>query len=78
MSTQNKHSCAVVWTFLGIALLWDWNENRPLSKESVSLYPLVEQNFHTLNFPCLVDCKMITLHEWLSIIYAIISILSNF
>ena len=20
-------NCAVVWTFLGIALLWDWNEN---------------------------------------------------
>ena len=22
-------NCAVVWTFCGIALLWDWNENRP-------------------------------------------------
>ena len=21
--------CAVVWTFFGIALLWDWNENWP-------------------------------------------------
>ena len=25
--TWNEHSCAVLWTFLGIALLWDWNEN---------------------------------------------------
>ena len=22
-------NCAVVWTFFGIAFLWDWNENRP-------------------------------------------------
>ena len=22
-------NCAVVWTFFGIALLWDWNENWP-------------------------------------------------
>ena len=24
-------NCAVVWTFFGIALLWDWNENWPFS-----------------------------------------------
>ena len=23
----NKYNCTVVWTFFGIALLWDWNEN---------------------------------------------------
>ena len=23
--------CAVVWTFFGIAFLWDWNENWPFS-----------------------------------------------
>ena len=23
----NECNCAVVWTFFGIALLWDWNEN---------------------------------------------------
>ena len=28
-SMWNEHSCAVVWTFFGIALLWDWNENWP-------------------------------------------------
>ena len=26
-SMWNECSCAVVWTFTGIALLWDWNEN---------------------------------------------------
>ena len=25
----NEYSCAVVWMFFGIALLWDWNENGP-------------------------------------------------
>ena len=24
-----EHSCTVVWTFFGIAFLWDWNENWP-------------------------------------------------
>ena len=28
LSTKwNEHSCAVVWTFFGTALLWDWNES---------------------------------------------------
>ena len=26
-SMWNKCSCMVVWTFFGIALLWDWDEN---------------------------------------------------
>ena len=26
-SIWNKHNCAVVWAFFGIAFLWDWNEN---------------------------------------------------
>ena len=25
----NECDCAVVWTFFGIALLWNWNENSP-------------------------------------------------
>ena len=25
----NKYNCPVVWTFFGITLLWDWNENWP-------------------------------------------------
>ena len=28
-SIWNEFNCAVVWTFFGIALLWDWNENWP-------------------------------------------------
>ena len=26
----NECNCVVVWTFYGIAFLWDWNENWPL------------------------------------------------
>ena len=26
-SIWNEQSCMVVWTFFGIAFLWDWNEN---------------------------------------------------
>ena len=29
VSMCNEHNCAVVWTFFGIALLWDRNENWP-------------------------------------------------
>ena len=25
----DEHNCAIVWTFFGIAFLWDWNENWP-------------------------------------------------
>ena len=28
-SMWDKCNCAVVWTFFGIAFLWDWNENWP-------------------------------------------------
>ena len=28
-SRWNECNCVVVWTFLGIALLWDWNGNWP-------------------------------------------------
>ena len=28
-SMWDEHSCAVIWTFFGIAFLWDWNENWP-------------------------------------------------
>ena len=27
----NECNCVVVWTFFGIALLWNWNENWPFS-----------------------------------------------
>ena len=28
-SVRDECNCAVVWAFLGIAFLWDWNENWP-------------------------------------------------
>ena len=28
-SLWDEFSCAVAWTFFGIAFLWDWNENWP-------------------------------------------------
>ena len=28
-SMWDKCNCVLVWAFFGIALLWDWNENRP-------------------------------------------------
>ena len=28
-SMRYEYNCAVVWTFFGIAFLWDWNENWP-------------------------------------------------
>ena len=29
VSMWNECNCTVVWTFFGIAFLWDWNENWP-------------------------------------------------
>ena len=42
-SMWNKHNCRVVWTFFGIVLLWEWNENWPFPV----LWPL-------LSFPILL------------------------
>ena len=36
-SMWNEHSRTVVWTFFGIGLLWDWNENWPF----LVLWPLL-------------------------------------
>ena len=44
LSMWNECHCVAVWTFFGISLLWDWNENRPLPV----LWPL-------LSFPNLAD-----------------------
>ena len=33
-SMWNEFSCVSVWTFFGIALLWDWNENWKLTFSS--------------------------------------------
>ena len=44
-SMWNEHNYVVVWTFFGIALLWNWNENWPLPV----LWPL-------WSFPNLLTC----------------------
>ena len=50
-----EHSCMVVWTFFGIALIWDWNENWTFPV----LWPLLSfpklltywvQHFHSIIF----------------------------
>ena len=54
-SMWDECSCAVVWTFFGIAFLWDWNENWPFPV----LWPLLSfpnllvywvQHFHSIIF----------------------------
>ena len=44
LACEKKSNCVVVWTFFGIAFLWDWNENWP----SLVLWPL-------LHFPNLLS-----------------------
>ena len=44
-SMWDESNCVVVWTFFGIALLWDWTENWPF----LVLWPL-------LNFQNLLAC----------------------
>ena len=54
-SVWDECNCAVVWTFSGIAFLWDWNENWPFPV----LWPLLSfpnllaywvQHFHSIIF----------------------------
>ena len=60
-SVWDECSCVVVWTFFGIAFLWDWNENWPfpvlwllLSFPGVLAYSLEwiwrVQHFHSIAF----------------------------
>ena len=42
-SMWDEYNCEIIWTFFGIAFLWDWNENWPFPV----LWPL-------LNFPNLL------------------------
>ena len=55
VSLWNDCNCLIVWTFIGIALLWDWNENWPFPV----LWPLLNfpnfpaywmQHFHSIIF----------------------------
>ena len=54
-SVWDECNCVVVWTFFGIAFLWDWNENWPFPV----LWPLLSvpyllayfvQHFHSIIF----------------------------
>ena len=54
-SVWDECNCVVMWTFFGIALLWDWNENWPFPV----LWPLLSfpnllaywvQHFHSIIF----------------------------
>ena len=54
-SVWDEYNCVVVWTFFGIAFLWDWNENWPFPV----LWPLLSfpnllaywvQHFHSIIF----------------------------
>ena len=42
-------NCVVVWTFIGIAFLWDWNENWPFAV----LWPLLSFRWH-------IECSTFT------------------
>ena len=54
LALWDEYNCTVVWTFFGIALLWDWNENWPFPV----LWPLLSflnltywvQQFHRIIF----------------------------
>ena len=47
----NENNCMVVWTFSGIAFLWDWNENWPFPV----LWPLL--SFHICWY---IECSTLT------------------
>ena len=54
-SVWDKWNCAVVWTFFGIAFLWDWNENCfcPILWQLLSFPDLLAywvQPFHSIIF----------------------------
>ena len=45
-SVWDECKCAVVWTFFGLAFLWDWNENWPKKKK--------DEDVHTYYFYLLI------------------------
>ena len=53
-SMWDEYNCVVVWTFFGIAFLWDWNKN-PFSSpmataDFLNLLAYWVQNFHSIIF----------------------------
>ena len=54
-SVWDEYNCVVVWTFFGIAFLWDWNENWPFPVPwSLMIFPNLMvywvQHFHSIIF----------------------------
>ena len=54
-SMWNECNCTIVWTFFGIAFIWDWNENWPFSilwplLSFPNLLPYWVQHFHGIIF----------------------------
>ena len=53
VSMCSEHNCAVVWTLLGIGLLWDWNENLFQSCDYCWVFQIcwhIECNILTISF----------------------------
>ena len=52
-SVWDKYNCVVVWTFFGIAFLWDWNENWPFPvlRPLLSFPDLLHVEYSTLTAP---------------------------
>ena len=54
-SVWNVCNCVVIWTFFGIAFLWDWNENWPFPVmwsllSFLNLMSYWVQHFHSIIF----------------------------
>ena len=65
-SMWDECNCVIVWTFFGIAFLWDWNENWPFPVELFQilkddvikvLHSIVQQIWKTHQWP--QDWKML-------------------
>ena len=56
-SMWNECSCLVVWTFSGIAFLWDWNENW--------LFPVL-QPLLIFQIGWHIDCSTLTISSFMS------------
>ena len=57
-SMWNECDSAVVWTFFGIALLWDWNENWPFPVP-LSISPYFVRVFFPFYFPVCISFSIL-------------------